>query len=195
METFLNTLKDRIYLNNNVFKDLEKFIINSGCLSIRFDYLSLKALGISKPDECILSYKILDLPIDYMLYVLLHEIGHQYQYKKYGKNVVLDVYMNETTIDNAIKKLLYFEQSADRLAIKKLNQIINDNKINIKVGITPRYLNINNFDYIRNYIETIRMEVTSKNYTTIESINDYLHNRIKIFNMKTYLPINSGRLV
>jgi hypothetical protein len=178
---FINTLKDRcFYINEEFFEDLSQFIINSGCPSIRFDYLSLKALGISKPDECVISYKVLDLPTDYMLYVILHEVAHQYQYKKYGKNLVLAVYQNETTIDSAIERLLYYEQQADRLAIKKLNSIVKKNNTKIIVNIIPRYLNINNFDYIRSYIENIRLEVADKNYTTIESINAYLHNRIRL---------------
>jgi predicted metal-dependent hydrolase len=181
VKEFINTLKNKyFYLNEQLFEDLTQFIINSGCPSIRFDYLSLKALGVSKTDECIISYKVLDLPIDYVLYIILHEVAHQYQYKKYGKNMVLEVYKNEITIDTAIEKLLYFEKQADRLAIKKLNSIVKKSNTKIVVNIIPRYLNMNNFDYIRGYIQNIRSEVTNKNYTTIESINDYIHDSVKI---------------
>lgn len=181
LKEFINAIKDRcFYIGDGFFEDLEDFIIKSGCLSIRFEHMSSRALGISKPEECVISYSVLDLPTDYLLYVILHEVAHQYQYKKYGKNLALEIYKCELSIDEAIDKLLYFEQLADRLALMKLNSIVNKNNTKIFVNITPRYLNLNNFDYIKKYIQMIRAEVTNKNYTTIESINEYLHNRIRL---------------
>lgn len=181
IKEFIDIIKNRyFYINEGLFKDLENFIINSGCVNIRFDHMSNKAMGISKPEECVISYKVLNLPIDYTLYIILHEITHQYQYKKYGKDLALEIYRSNTSIDDAIESLLYLEQSADRLALMKLNNIIKKNNTKITVNITPRYLNLNNFDYIRKYIQMVRDEVTDKNYMTIESINEFLHNRIKL---------------
>lgn len=181
LKEFINTIKDRcFYIGEEFFEDLEDFIIKSGCVSIRFEHMSLKAMGISKPEECVISYKVLDLPTDYILYIILHEIAHQYQYKKYGKDLALEIYRSNTSIDEAIESLLYFEQSADRFALMKLNSIVKKNNTKIIVNITPRYLNLNNFNYIRKYIQMVRNEVVNKNYTTIESINEFLHNRIRL---------------
>lgn len=72
-------------------KEIEEFIERSGCKSIRFEELSPKCGGISLPNECIISTIILQFPTELLLYILFHEIAHQYQYKKYGKDLGLEI--------------------------------------------------------------------------------------------------------
>ena len=91
--------------------------------------MSNRALGISKTDKCVISTKLLDLPIEYLVYVILHEVSHQYQYTKHGKDIALDVYLDNLNIDNAAQKLLKIEQIADRLAILKLNKLFFNNNL------------------------------------------------------------------
>lgn len=59
---------------------IEEFINKSGCKSITFEELNPKCGGISTPDECIISTIILEFPKEILLYILFHEIAHQYQY-------------------------------------------------------------------------------------------------------------------
>lgn len=177
---FINNIsQSKPFLPKGLIKDLESFIINSGCTSIRFEDMSSKALGLSNYDECILGYKLLSLQFEYVLYIVMHEIVHQYQYKKYGKDVALEIYKSNISLDEAVDKLLYLEKTADRLSIAKMKQLLKKYKVPSNVVIRPRYLDVVDTTYFEKYVTEVRREVLKNNYTTIEDINSYMYNRIK----------------
>jgi hypothetical protein len=180
LSEFINNITEsKPFLPKGLIKDLESFIINSGCTTIRFEDMSSKALGLSNYDECILGYNLLKLQFEYVLYIVMHEVVHQYQYKKYGKNVALEVYKSNISLDKAVDKLLYLEKTADRLAIAKLKHLLKKHKVSSNVVIRPRYLEVIDTKYFEKYVTDVRREVVNNNYTTIEDINGYMYNRIK----------------
>lgn len=176
----LNIQIARPEISSDLLKDLFYFIMNSGCPDIGFEKMSDRAMGISKTDKCILNTRVLSLPIEYLLYIILHEVSHQYQYKKHGKNLVLDVYLESLDLEKAADKLLSIEKIADRLAIKKLKEILVRN--GIEHSVQPRYLDLTDTSYIKTYLEKIRKEVTLNRLMTIEEINNYI--------LLTYKPLN-----
>jgi hypothetical protein len=153
-------------------KDIEKFISSSGCKSFKFLPLKSTTGGISAPDYCIISSNLDYLPLNIYLYIILHEIAHQFQYKKYGKDVALSVY-DSTPISESLDKLLFLESQADRLAIFKLKQL--NKKHNLNLEIPPyRYLGMKDTSKLKRYIEETKKEVSSAKLTDIESINNYI---------------------
>ncbi len=174
LDLFLNILLvAKPNLCKNIILKLSDFIISSGCIEIEFRKMSSRAMGISKTDICVLNSDVLLIPDEYTLYIILHEISHQYQYKKYGKNIALDIYLDTIDLETAAKKLLAIEQVADRLAIAKLNSILKLNK-----PIVPRYLGITDLAQIKNHLQKIRSEVKELGLSTIEEINDHIQNSI-----------------
>jgi hypothetical protein len=113
------------------------------------------------------------LPIEYFLYILLHEISHQYQYKKYGKNLTLDIYIEGISIEDSIKKLMYLEKIADRLSIKKMKSLSNKLKT-----VIPRYLNLEDTLYFEKYISDIRKKIKDKGCESIEEVNSVLYENV-----------------
>lgn len=72
--------------------------------------------GASLTDNVIISSNIFNLSLEKFIYVLFHEIAHQYQYKKYGKSLLFNLSkngFNEKVLDYIIK----IEQVADRFGI------------------------------------------------------------------------------
>ena len=180
IKKFISTIyKFNPQIKKSVLKDIESFIIDSKCPDIKFEDLSEKAAGISKTDECIISTIVFRFPIEYMLYMILHEISHQYQYKKYGKDLVLDVYLNDTPLQDATEKLLYIEKIADRLALMKMKQIFKKNNITSRINPVPRYLNMTDLTKMREHVQSMRDGVAKLNLKTIEEINDHLYSKIK----------------
>lgn len=157
-----------------ILQGLFNFIVKSDCKEIGFEKMSNRSLGISKTDKCVISTKVLVLPIEYLLYIILHEVSHQYQYKKYGKDLVLDVYLDDLDLESAALKLLSIEKIADRLAIKKLKEILKTNKLESTQPVKPRYLEVEETSQIKNHIYKIRSGVRDKNLKTIEDINNYI---------------------
>lgn len=175
IELFLNTiLIAKPNLCKSIISELSDFILLSGCKSIEFRKMSNRAMGISKTDVCILNSSVLRIPDEYMIYIILHEVSHQYQYKKYGKDLVLDIYLDIFDLETSAKKLLGIEQIADRLAIAKLNKILKSNNIQLENPIIPRYVGLADLTQIKGYITKIRLESSALNLSTIEEINDYI---------------------
>jgi hypothetical protein len=87
---------------------------------------------------------------------------------------VLDVYLESTPLEEAAKKLLLVEQIADRLAIAKLNKILKKNDIEIVNPIISRYLGLTDLTQIKNHLSKIRKEVSERNLSNIEEINDHI---------------------
>ncbi len=172
---------NRLDISNKLLTEIGEFIIESGCKRIGFEYMSNRALGISKTDKCVISTKLLDLPIEYLVYVILHEVSHQYQYTKHGKDIALDVYLDNLNIDKAAQKLLTIEQIADRLAILKLNKLLKNNNISVN-PVKSRYLGITDLTQIKNHIIKIRSEVNDLGLKRIEEINDHI---LKTINKET----------
>jgi len=153
-------------------EEIKRFIERSGCAKIFFLDLSNRAMGISKTNECIINSKLLTFPLEYFLYILFHEVAHQYQYKKHGKNYVLSVYSNlEPKLESA-KKLLEAERIADRLAIAKVKSVLKNCNIRATREIIPRYLNLSDLTQIEKHLENVREIVSKRNLKTIEEIND-----------------------
>jgi hypothetical protein len=175
---FLTTLStSRKDIPSAIIDELELFIINSGCQQISFELLPLKALGISIPESCTINLRLLELPPQYILYIILHEISHQYQYSKYGKNLVLDIYNGDLLFDLAVSKLMNLEKTADRLAIMKMNSILKAHNFNLE-PVVPRYLNIQDTTYFEKFVSQMREEALSNNCTTIEEMNHLLYKKI-----------------
>jgi hypothetical protein len=158
--------------------EIKNFILSSGCVKFSFLDLGKRAAGFSTPDECVVSTSIFQLPLEYTLYILLHEVSHQYQYKKYGKNLCLDIYKSEISLDEAVSKLLRIESVADRLALAKMKSILKICKIPIKINPTPRYLGTKDTSYFKEYIQDMRDDVILYNLDTIEEINNHLFKKI-----------------
>jgi hypothetical protein len=118
LDEFMKRLNEAFPKYPEVLNDLRSYIISSGCPAIAFETL-YGAQGISKTDKCIVSDQVLKSSIEKALYVILHEISHQYQYAKYGKNVMWDAYNSRIDIDQAVDLLMNIELVADRLADRK----------------------------------------------------------------------------
>lgn len=154
--------------------DIEKFIEKSGCKKIVFEELSPKCGGISTPDGCMISTIILQFPKEILLYILFHEIAHQYQYKKWGKNLMMDAY-TKLPIEEATKNLLYIESIADRFAMLKLRSMIGDKNIP-----SYRYYGCKNLEFFKEYICDLRNSIEKNSANDIESINELIYLKYKI---------------
>ena len=181
LDKFLNRIQcSKNKLNSDAIKELELFIEESCSSAIRFEKMSMRALGISKTDECILNTKVLELYPEYMLYVILHEISHQYQYKKHGKEIALEIYSDSIDLEAAAQKLLWLEKTADRLAIKKMKSVLKTAKITLNAEIKPRYLNLTDTEYLKKHILEIREDAKSLGLKTIEDINNHIYRKIAV---------------
>ena len=177
LDEFMKQLKKAFPEYSGVLDDLESYIVSSGCPAIAFETL-YGAQGISKTDKCIVSDLVLKSTIEKALYVILHEISHQYQYAKYGKNVMWDAYSSNIDIEQAIDLLMNIELVADRLAVLKTTQILRSNRVSDFKPVTSLYKTVSR-SYFKSHLESLRKSVQEKGVDSIEGANEIIYNKLK----------------
>ena len=158
------------HINSDALDLFYSFYHRSGCKKIKIENFEKTKLGFSVPGIIYLNELVFDLPIHYFLYVILHEISHQFQYKKYGKDYVLDLYMSPNKHD----KFWEIEKTADKLAIKKTLEILKTNDKDFNVKLISVYNTETKKDYIKKYLKDLNSEINKNGFKTIEEINNYL---------------------
>jgi hypothetical protein len=58
------------------------------------------------------------------LFILFHEIAHQYQYKKYGDEKMYEFYLGEIGVREAAILMKKFETVADEFATRKVREFV-----------------------------------------------------------------------
>lgn len=167
---------DSVYL----MRFISDFVKKSGCQKINIESLKHGAMGLSLVDRVVINEKSLDLPLSNFLYVLLHEVAHQYQYKKYGIDKMYGVYTGDISVDEGAEFMKYVENVADDFAIRKLREInkLFDDKIKINANISKTYENIP-IDYYKSLINIFIKKIKDSNYSSKEDISEILYNYVK----------------
>jgi len=170
------TYPDSVYL----LRFISDFIEKSGCKKIDVESIAHPALGLSLIDKVVINEKSLKLPLSNFLYVLLHEVAHQYQYKKYGIDKMYGIYTGDVSVDEGAEFMKYVENVADDFAIRKIREIskLFGDKVKIDTNIKKVYENVPVFHYkalIILFIEKIK----NSNYKNKEEISTILYNYVK----------------
>jgi hypothetical protein len=163
-------------ISEQALHEIEAFAEDSCCPMIRFEDLK-KTSGISKTDECVISTRIFEFPLEHQIRVIMHEISHQYQYKNHGKNIALDIYLSDTPLEHAAEKLLMLERSADRLAVMKTKQLLKKCGYSKSIFVIERSLD--DRERMARHVQIIREEVARLGLSAIEDINGYLYDMVR----------------
>ena len=177
VDNFIADLQITFPQYQNIMEDIKSVILSTKCPSIAFEPLR-GALGISKHDKCIINTQILlNMNITYALYVIFHELAHQKQYSKYGEDIAADIFLDNISADEAAKKLLSIENTADRWSQMITTRILN--KHGIKVDHIPMMYKNVSFNNVKLYVENIRKLIKTNRITTIEQANNLIYSMIK----------------
>jgi len=158
-----------------------KFIKKSGCQKIEILPFKFPASGAALHDRVIINTNVLNTSFTNFLYVLFHEIAHQYQYKKYGIDKMYDTYTGVISVEEGAKFMKYVENVADEFSIRKLREIdkLHGHQINLNVkSIYKVYQNVPVSQFV-SLIKQIIGIINDSNYKSKEDITEILYNHIK----------------
>lgn len=129
--------------------------------------------GMSLSNNVILSKSIFSNDLHKFIFILFHEIAHQYQYKKYGKNLLYALTTKEITEDT-LDKLIDIEQVADRLGRSMASKYASKFNIPAKPIASP-YDNIayGKSSYKR-LIEDIQKKIKEGEITCVEQMEAFM---------------------
>ena len=149
---------------------IEQFIINSGCLRIDVNHIQMGA-GVSLSDRVIINKESFNEPLGKFLFIVFHEIAHQFQYKKYGADKMYSVYTGDISVKDGAIFMKDLEIVADEFASRKIREF---EKIGLLTNDDARFKSFYNTTHLDHFIRIINLfkkEIDEKGLTTPEEIN------------------------
>lgn len=178
IEDFIDELDDRFNLNYDLIDFIVETIESSGCQKIEFTEFKFQAYGLALHNRVLINSVVLNISLEMALFVIFHEIAHQYQYKKYGAKKMYECYSDEIPIEDAIVFMKNTEMVADEFGSRKIRELQNRDLINKRFKPMLMYKNMPN-EKFKPLIEKIKLKLKSKEITSPESISEIFYNMIK----------------
>jgi hypothetical protein len=178
VDNFINQIDSRYKISDELKDFLIDFIQNSECKKIEFVGFKHQALGLSLHDGVLINKLVLNRGLDFLLFIIFHEIAHQYQFKKYGEDKMYECYIGDISVDDAAKFMKTTEEVADEYASRKFNELVKKKIINSDFVPPQIYKNVP-IGQIRMMVDNYRKEMKSKDITTSEKISEYFYKMVK----------------
>ena len=161
--------------------EIKSFIENSNCKKIEVSKFKFPAMGLAMHNGVLFNEAIFNYPLSSFLFVMSHEIAHQYQYKKYGDDKMYECYLGEISVKEAAETMKEVEIIADEFATRKLREFIKIGLIDKEDSpfIKAMYRNVP-ISHFENLISKTRDDLNQKNLKNFEGITNYFYNMIKV---------------
>jgi ribosomal protein S13 len=158
---------------DRIKSDIEK----SDCQNIEFSNIKVHGiLGMALHDKLVLSPRVLDKKLEDFIFVLFHEIAHEYQFKKYGARKMLDLYLGDVSDEDGARFMKNTEDVADEFGERKVREYV---KLGIlkkdALSIHGEHKNRPMQSYIQQVKQTKYM-VKSQGFKTAEEASEFMYN-------------------
>jgi hypothetical protein len=156
---------------------VKKFIKESNCERIDFANFKIPALGLAIKSGVLINKKILNNPLPFILFVIFHEIAHQYQFKKYGEDMMYNCYLGNTSIEEASEFMKRTEEVADEFALRKIREL---HKLNlIEPYIPPQVYKNMPIQQIKGMVNYYKNDIIKKGIDSPKKLSEYFYNMVK----------------
>lgn len=175
---FISELTESFKMSEELIEFVKKFITESGCNKIEFSNFKIKGLGVALHDFVLINKIVLNSNLEFVLFVIFHETAHQYQFKKYGEDIMYNCYLGEISDTEAAKFIKTTEEVADEYAIRKIKQLQKMDLISKDYNPPRMYKNIS-LDIIGNKMLGFKNDMIGKKIDSSQKISEYFYNMVK----------------
>jgi len=176
---FIQTIVDRYDISDELKNEIINTIKNSECKNITFENISMGD-GLSLGDRLILTPGTLNYTLGRFLFILFHELAHQYQFKKYGMEKMLELYNDEMDIKEAAQFMKNVESVADEFAVRKLKNIEKKGLVTLSRSDMFKGYDGITVDRLEMMIKIFRDQLRNSNIKGAKNISEYLYNMVRI---------------
>ena len=178
IHTFLNKIKSQYDISDELYSELLLFIEESDCKKIEFAKFKFPALGLALETGVLINSSMIGDNLSFLIFVILHEIAHQYQFKKYGDKVMYECYIGNISEDEAAEFMKHTEEVADEFAIRKIRYLQGKGLIDLNYKPSSPYKN-KSIASIKTMIVQYRNELKKENVKTSKGVSEYFYNLVK----------------
>ena len=175
---FLNKIQAEYDISDSLYTELMEFIEKSNCKKIEFAKFNYPALGLALHNGVLINSNMIGDNLSFLIFVIFHEVAHQFQFKKYGDKIMYGVYSGDVSIDEAAKFMKHTEEVADEFAMRKIRELQKKGLIDNNYRANSPYRNIS-VQSIKSMIIRFRDELERKDITSPNDISKYFYNMIK----------------
>lgn len=178
LDGFMEKLETYFKISPELRQKIVEFIENSNCERIDFADFKFSVLGVALSTGVLINNKLLFNSLPRLLFVIFHEIAHQYQFKKYGADVMYSLYTEDMPLRRAAEIMKKTEMVADEYAFRKMKQL---RKLGLvrDIGGPGPYKNVP-IEAIMNTLSQIMSGMQySKVGKTPREISEYIYNMVK----------------
>jgi len=181
IQPFLDRIMETYPETKEYIDKIKSFIENSNCKKIEVSHFKHPAMGLALHNGVLFNERIFQFPLSSFLFIISHEIAHQYQYKKYGDDKMYEFYLGNIDVKEAAESMKKIEIIADEFATRKVREFI-------KVGLIDKedrrvvngvYHNVP-LSHFENLISQTKEKLKEKNKLNFDDIADYFYNMVKI---------------
>ena len=123
VNTLIDVITSRHEMSDELIEKVKDFISQSNCKKIEFANFKMPAMGVALHDGVLINKIALNQRLEYLLFIIFHETAHQYQFKKYGEDIMYECYLGDISVEEAAKLMKHTEEVADEFAGKKIKQL------------------------------------------------------------------------
>jgi hypothetical protein len=177
INTFLDEISNVHELSGELKNFIKEFIKKSNCKQINFSNFKIGALGLALHNGVLINSITLKQSLPFLLFVIFHEVAHQYQFKKYGDDIMYDCYLGDISEEQAAKFMKKTEEVADELATRKIREL---QKMGLIEPFTPPQVYKNMpMEKITMMVNNFRTDMKRKNIDSPTKISEYFYNMVK----------------
>ena len=178
LDVFINEIKSKHKISDELSDTIKNFIVQSGCNKIEFSNFKIGAMGVALHDFVLINKVVLQQKLELLLFIIFHEVAHQYQFKKYGKDIMYDCYLGEVNDEEAAEFMKKTEMVADEFATRKIRELQKKDLID-KNFIPPSVYKNAPITQIITLIKNIRLQIKQQKITTPEKVSEFFYNMVK----------------
>ena len=178
INSFINDIKSKFDISTELEEGIINFINNSNCQNIEFANFNIPASGVAFHDGVLINKNMLNNNLNFLLFIIFHEVAHQYQFKKYGENKMYECYIGKMSDEEGAIFMKNTEMVADEFAGRKIREFQKKGLINSSYIPPQMYKNVPIMQ-ITMLIKNYRSQMRLKNIDSPEKISEYFYNVIK----------------
>ena len=177
LDPFIDEILSVHKMSNELIDFIKKFIEESNCKRIDFSKFKMGVMGVALETGVLINKTALNQPLPFLLFLIFHEITHQYQFKKYGDKVMYDCYIGNVSEIEGAEFMKHTEEVADDLASRKIRELQ-------KLGLIGEYTPIQMYknlpiEQIKMMVNHFRNEMRIKNIQSPKKVSEYFYNIVK----------------
>ena len=178
VNTLIDNITSRHEMSDELIEKVKDFISQSNCKKIEFANFKMPAMGVALHDGVLINKIALNQRLEYLLFIIFHETAHQYQFKKYGEDIMYECYLGDISVEEAAKLMKHTEEVADEFAGKKIKQLQKQGLLD-KGFIPPSLYKNVPISQIVAMVGFYRSQLKQQNITTPDKISEFFYNMVK----------------